>query len=131
MAFRAMHLQGRALQLLLPRAVDDLDAYEYQDGEVVAGVVLGYNFGEGHLHDLQLLRAVQGQCGFAEGELRCVFVEAQPMGRPALSWTIADAASGVRERGEVLVTELEKLQPWATGAPGTRAPRRHAREEAS
>jgi len=131
MAFRAMHLQGRALQLLLPRAVDDLDAYEYQDGEVVAGVVLGYNFGEGHLHDLQLLRAVQGQCGFAEGELRCVFVEAQPMGRPALSWTIADAATGVRERGEVLVTELEKLQPWATGAPGTRAPRRHAREEAS
>jgi len=111
-AFRAMHLQGRALQLLLPRAVDDIDAYEYVDGEIVAGVVLGYNFGEGHLHDLQLLRAVQRQCGFAEGELRAVFVESQPMGRRGMAWTIADAATGVRERGEVAVADLGDLQPW-------------------
>lgn len=112
MAFRAMHLQGRALQLLLPKAVDDIDAYEYVDGELVAGVVLGWNFGEGHLHDLQLLRAVQRQCGFAEGELRCVFVESQPMGRPSLSWTIADAATGIRERGAVDLNDLRELQPW-------------------
>jgi hypothetical protein len=115
MAFRAMHLQGRALQLLLPRAVPDIDAYEYMDGEIVAGLVLGWNFGEGHLHDLQLLRAVQKQCGFAEGELRCVFVESQPLGRPVLSWTIADAKAGVRETGEVAVRDLEKLQPWPAG----------------
>jgi len=114
MAFRAMHLHGRALQLLLPRAVDDIDAYEYLDGELVAGVVIGWNFGEGHLHDLQLLRAVQRQCGFEEGELRCVFVESQPMGRPSLSWTIADAATGVRERGEINVRDLVDLQPWPT-----------------
>jgi hypothetical protein len=120
-AFRAMHLQGRALQLLLPRAVDDLDAYEYLDGEMVAGVVLGWNFGDGHLHDGQLLRAVQRQCGFAEGELRCVFVESQPMGRPTLAWTIADAASGVLEKGEISVAELEALQPWPAGAQ-TRTP---------
>jgi hypothetical protein len=131
-----MHLHGRALQRLLPRAVADIDGsgelaspnpssrgvsggfppsiddYEYLDGEIVAGIVLGWNFGDGHLHDLQLLRAVQRQCGFTEGELRCVFVEAQPMGRPTLAWTIADAASGVRERGEVAVSELRALQPW-------------------
>ena len=111
-AFRAMHLQGRALQRLLPRAVPDLDAYEYLDGEIVAGLVLGWNFGEGHLHDLQLLRAVQRQCGFAEGELRCVFVESQPMGGSTLAWTIADAATGVREKGEIEVRDLEALQPW-------------------
>lgn len=117
MAFRAMHLHGRALQLLLPRAVDDIDAYESLDGELVAGVVLGWNFGEGHLHDMQLLRAIQRQCGFEEGELRCIFVESQPLGRPSLSWTIADAATGVRETGKINVRDLRNLQPWPT-VPG-------------
>ena len=117
-AFRAMHLHGRLLSLLVPKAVADIDAYEWLDGEIVAGVVLGWNFGEGHLHQTQLLRAVQRQCGFAEGELRCIFVEAQPMGRPSLSWTIADAATGVRETGTTAVRDLHDLQPWPT-APNT------------
>ena len=82
-AFRAMHLQGRAPQILLPRAVDDIDAYEYLDGELVAGIVIGWNFGDGHLHDLRLLEAVQKQCHFEPGELRCIFVESQPMGPPS------------------------------------------------
>ncbi len=112
MAFRAMHTHGRPLQLLLPRAVSDLDAYEYVDGEIIAGVVLGWNFGDGHLHQMQLLRAVQRQCGFAEGELRCIFVESQPLGGSSLSWTIADAATGIRETGEIQVREIEALQPF-------------------
>lgn len=113
-AFRAMHLHGRAVQRLLPRAVPELDEYEYVDGELVVGVVLGWNFGDGHLHDLRLLRAVQSQCRFAEGELRCLFVEAQPMGRSKFAWSIADAATGVRETGEMDVRELVGLQPWPT-----------------
>lgn len=112
MAFRAMHTHGRPLQLLLPRAVSDIDAYEYVDGEIIAGVVLGWNFGDGHLHQMQLLRAVQRQCGFAEGELRCIFVESQPLGGSSLSWTIADAATGVRETGEIQVRDIEALQPF-------------------
>ena len=52
------------------------------------------------------------QCGFAEGELRAVFVEAQPMGGSSLAWTIADAATGVRERGKLAVDDLRDLQPW-------------------
>jgi hypothetical protein len=118
MAFRAMHLHGRALQHLLPRAVEDIDQYEYLDGELVAGVVLGWNFGEGHLHHLQLLRSLQRQCNFKEGEVRCVFVESQPMGRPSLTWTIADAATGVRETGTISVRELLPLQPWRTPTGG-------------
>jgi hypothetical protein len=128
-AFRALHLQGRALQILLPRAVDDIDAYEYLDGELVAGVVLGWNFGEGHLHGLDLLRAVQRQCGFAPGELRVVLVESQPLGGRGLAWTIADAATGVRERGEIAVDDLRELQPWPAMSPGgvARAGERAAR----
>ena len=75
MAFRLMHLHGRALPILVPRAVERLQNYHWLDGEVVAGMVIGWNFGEGHLHQEQLLEAVQAQCGFAPGELRCVFVE--------------------------------------------------------
>jgi hypothetical protein len=107
-----MHLHGRALQRLLPRAVDDIEQYEQLDGEIVAGVVLGWNFGEGHLHHGQLLRAVQRQCHFVEGELRCIFVEGQPMGGTSLAWTIQDAASGVQETGEIQVRDLLALQPW-------------------
>ncbi len=112
LAFRSMHLHGRCLQFLLPKAVDDIDEYEYLDGELVTGIVVGWNFGEGHLHNLQLLRAIQEQCGFEDGELRCIFVESQPMGRATHAWTIADAATGVRETGEIVVKELLGLQPW-------------------
>jgi hypothetical protein len=120
-AWRAMHLQGRALQLLLPKAVEDIEAYEYVDGELVASVALGWNFGDGHLHNEQLLASIQERCNFAEGELRCVFIESQPLFGTKMAWRIVDAKAGVMQRGEVDVRELEKLQPWpvpeAAGAP--------------
>ncbi len=116
MGFRLMHLHGRALPLLVPRAVDRLEDYEWVDGEIVAGLVLGWNFGEGHLHQEQLLSSVQAQCGFAPGELRCVFVESQPLFGSSLAYRIVDAASGQREAGELPVAELRSRQPWKSAA---------------
>src|SRR5690606_25649442 len=46
-AFRLMHLAGRALCRLVPRAVDDPHEYEWVDGELIAGLALGWNFGDG------------------------------------------------------------------------------------
>ena len=112
MGFRLMHLHGRALPRLLPKAVDHLEEYEWVDGELIAGLVLGWNFGEGHLHREQLLRSVQEQCGFEEGELRCIFVESEPLGRSTLEYRIADAKSGLRERGHVEVSDLRNCHPW-------------------
>jgi hypothetical protein len=120
MAFRMMHLHGRSLPLLIPRAVPDLRDYEYLDGEIVAGLTLGWNFGDGHLHHEGLLTALQTQCGFEEGELRCIFLEAQPLGRSTLTYRIHDAKTGLRERGELEVAELRTRQPWA--APVTELP---------
>lgn len=111
-AFRAMHLHGRALNLLVRRAVDDPDAYDVYDGELIAGLALGWNFGDGHLHHEQLLAAIQAQCGFEEGELRCVLVESQPLGGPGHRWRIVDAAAGQLEAGEIAATELLAAQPW-------------------
>ena len=116
MAFRMMHLHGRALPILVPRAVDRLEDYEWLDGEVVAGLVLGWNFGEGHLHQEQLLASVQAQCGFEAGELRCIFVESQPLLGKTLAYRIVDARTGVLERGELPVAELRSRQPWETPA---------------
>ena len=98
------------------RAVDDPREYEWVDGELVAGVALGWNFGDGHLHDEQLLASIQAQCGFEPGELRCIFVESQPLHRAALRWRIHDAATGELARGELDIGPLRELQPWSFGS---------------
>jgi hypothetical protein len=111
-AWRAMHHHGRALNGLLPRALDDVEAYDIQEGEIVAGAVLGWNFGDGHLHDEQLLDAVQERCGFAAGELRVVMLESQPIHRQRQHYRIVDAATGLIESGHVEVAEMVRRQPW-------------------
>jgi hypothetical protein len=115
MGFRLMHLQGRALPVLIPRAVDRLEDYEYLDGEIVAGLVLGWNFGDGHLHRESLLAAIQAQCGFGPGELRCIFVESQPLGRRTMAYRIHDAATGLIDAGTLDVRAMRQRQPWAAG----------------
>ncbi len=111
-AFRLMHLHGRALTELVPKALPSFDEYEWVDGEIVAGMVLGWNFGDGHLHSEQLLRQVQAQCEFEEGELRCIMVESQPLGKGTLHYRIHDAKTGPIEQGYVEVAELRRRQPW-------------------
>ena len=113
-AFRLMHLHGRAVARLIPRAVDEFPRYTWLDGEIVAGMALGWNFGDGHLHDERLLNAIQTQCGFEPGELRCIFVESQPLGKPTLHWRIHDAATGPIDTGVVSVETLVDLTPWGT-----------------
>jgi hypothetical protein len=85
------------------------------DGEIVAGLALGWNFGDGHLNDLQLLRAIQAQCGFEAGELRVVMVESQPLFGRTMAWRIADAKTGVLESGATEIAPLRACQPWPEG----------------
>ena len=92
--------------------VDNIDDYIWRDGELVAGVVLGWNFGDGHLHDEQLLRAIQKRCNYESGELRCLFVEAQPIFNTCMHWRMVDAKDGMLQEGNACVKDLEALQPW-------------------
>jgi len=117
LAFRSMHSHGRALNGLAARAVDDIEAYEAREGEIVAGVVLGYNFGDGHFHDRQLLEAVQERCRFAPGELRVVTLESQPAHLQRQRYRIYDAATGLIEEGWVDVAEMAIRQPWLDERP--------------
>jgi transmembrane protein DUF3556 len=117
LAFRSMHSHGRALNALTARAVDDVDGYDVREGELVAGVVLGYNFGDGHFHDQRLLAAVQERCGFGPGELRVVTLESQPAQVQRQRYRIWDAAEGLVESGYVEVADMARCQPWL-GEPG-------------
>jgi hypothetical protein len=115
MAHRFMHFEGRPLLEALPKAVDDIDAYDWMEGEVLGGMVLGWNFGDGHLNGRQLLDAVQAQCGFEPGEVRVVMIESQPLFGRSMRWQIVDAASGVVERGETALAPMRAVQPWPSG----------------
>ncbi len=112
LAFRSMHSHGRALNALTARAVDDVEDYDVREGELVAGIVLGYNFGDGHFHDHRLLAAVQERCGYAPGELRVVTLESQPAHVQRQRYRIWDAAEGLVEEGWVEVAEMVGRQPW-------------------
>ena len=112
LAFRSMHHHGRALFGLLPRAVDDTQNYDIREGEFVAGAILGWNFGEGHLHSEQFIEALQERCQFAEGEVRVILLESQPIHRQRQHYRIVDAATGQIEEGYVAVRDMVARQPW-------------------
>ncbi len=127
-AFRAMHSHGRALFTLIPRVLSDRDEDDYRviEGELVAGAVLGWNFGDGHFHNEQLIAALQERCGFVEGDVRIVLLEAQPIQRQTQRYRLVDAATGELERGYVAVADMCSRQPCDPDVPVTVTGRRTA-----
>jgi len=113
-AFRMMHLPGRTLQDLLPKAVENIDDYYWVDGEFLAGEVIGWNFGDGHLHQEKLLGSVQKRCNFANGELRVIMVESPQLHNGRLHWRIHDANDGLMEEGYAYIKDLKQKMPWPT-----------------
>jgi hypothetical protein len=111
-AFRAMHTHGRALNGLLPRAIDNEADYKVREGEIVAGPLVGWNFGEGHLHNEQLLEAVQRRCDFDDGDVRVIILEGQPIHIQKQWYRILDAKAGLIESGYVTVEDMLARQPW-------------------
>ena len=117
LAFRSLHLQGRTLGLLLPKALGGrpFQEYNYVDGENVAGSVLGWNFGEGHLCNERLLACIQEQCDYEDGELRVITVESQPLLGSSLHWRLFDAKRGLLEEGDAHLDDLARRAPWDYG----------------
>lgn len=114
LGFRALHSHGRALNALLPHAVDDVEAYDAREGELISNIVNGWNFGDAHFHSEQLLEAVQEICEFAPGDVRVVFLESEPtaFGRGRQRFKIFDAASGQIKQGSVAVADMVNASPW-------------------
>jgi hypothetical protein len=116
LASRYMHFEGRALLDALPRAVDHIDDYEWLEGEVFGGSIIGWNFGDGHLNGKRLLDAIQPQCEFAAGEVRLLSVESQPLFGRTMEWKIYDAATGLVDAGATELAPMRAVPPWPTGA---------------
>ncbi|MGV9543516.1 DUF3556 domain-containing protein [Nocardia beijingensis] len=118
-AFRAMNTHGRALFTLVHRAMPPgrEDEYTLTDGERICSTAIGWNFGDGHLHNEQLIAALHRRCHFEPGEVRVVLLDAQPIHRRTQQYRLVDAATGEFERGEVRVADMVTRQPWADDLP--------------
>src|SRR5262249_37234685 len=112
LAFRSMHSHGRALNALTARAVDDVEAYQVREGELVSGVFAGWNFGDGHFHHEQLLEAIHEQAHLDPGERPGIALESRPFHTPRQRYRTRDAADGLIEEGWVDVAEMVKRGPW-------------------
>ncbi|HEY0228361.1 MAG TPA: DUF3556 domain-containing protein, partial [Mycobacterium sp.] len=118
-AFRGMNTHGRALLTLVHRALAgyDEDDYNLCEGETLCAMVLGWNFGDGHLHNECLIEALQQRCGFEPGDVRVVILDAQPIHSQRQQYRLVDAATGEFERGYVDVDDMVTTQPWADDLP--------------
>jgi hypothetical protein len=119
MAFRGMNTHGRALFTLVHRALAgyDEDDYNLCEGETLCAMVLGWNFGDGHMHNECLIEALQQRCGFEPGDVRVVILDAQPIQKQRQEYRLVDAATGEFERGYVEVDDMVTTQPWADDLP--------------
>src|SRR5246500_2545759 len=118
-AFRAFNTHGRALFTLAHRAMAgyDEDDYVLTDGERLCSTAIGWNFGDGHFSNEQLVAALHQRCHFEPGEGRVVMLDAQPIHRQTQQYRLGDAATGEFEGGYVRVADMVTRQPWADDVP--------------
>jgi len=116
-AWRTMHSQGRGLFSVLHKNLPDIDTRTVREGEFVCNSLIGFNFGDGHLHDAAMIAAVQREARFEPGELVVVWVESQPVHRDHQEYQVIDAALGVIERGTWRVADAVGEQPWLPNGP--------------
>ncbi|OBI44602.1 hypothetical protein A5707_02770 [Mycobacterium kyorinense] len=118
-AFRAFNTHGRALFTLAHRAMagQNEDDYVLTDGERITSTAIGWNFGDGHFSNEQLVAALHKRCHFEPGEVRIVMLDAQPIHRQTQQYRLVDAATGEFERGYVCVADMVTRQPWDDDIP--------------
>jgi hypothetical protein len=118
-AFRAFNTHGRAMFTLAHRAMAgrNEDDYVLTDGERICSTAIGWNFGDGHMHNEQLIAALHGRCHFEPGEVRVLLLDAQPIHKQQQEYRLVDAATGEFERGIVRVADMVTRQPWDDTVP--------------
>jgi len=118
-AFRAFNTHGRAMFTLAHRAMAGQNEEEYvlTDGERICSTAIGWNFGDGHMHNEQLIEALQERCHFEPGEIRILLLDAQPIHKQRQEYRLVDAATGEFERGYVKVADMVTRQPWDDTVP--------------
>ena len=118
LAWRAMHSQGRGLNsVMMSTLSEDINTYALREAEFACNAIVGFNFGDGHLHDRRMIEAVQERCEFAPGEFIVVWAESEAFGSGRQNYIVIDAAVGVVERGSWSVKDAVNEQPWLPNGP--------------
>jgi Transmembrane protein of unknown function (DUF3556) len=116
-AWRSMHSQARGLYSLLLTHLPDVDARTVREGEFVCNSLIGFNFGDGHLHNAEMIQAVQREAAFEPGECVIAWVESEAFLSGVQHYQLIDAALGVIERGTWKVADAVEQQPWLPNGP--------------
>jgi hypothetical protein len=118
LAWRSLHSQARGLNSVMANQLGaGIDTYTLREAEFACNAVIGFNFGDGHLHDQRLIAAIQKRCRFAPGEFVVVWVESEPVGNGRQRYWVMDAAVGIVERGSWAVADAVVEQPWLPNGP--------------
>jgi len=118
MGWRAMHSQGRALNsILVDQLGDDINHYAIREAEFMTNCIVGFNFGDGHLHDHKFIASIQKRVGYEPGEFIAAWIESQPVHKSFQRYVVIDAALGIIERGTYQVDDAVSEQPWLPNGP--------------
>lgn len=117
LAWRALHTQGRGLFSILLKNVPDVDHRRVREGEFACNAMIGFNFGEGHFHNEELVAAIQEQAQFEPGEFIVAWAESEALWHGYQEYKLIDAALGVVERGRWQVKDAAAAQPWLPNGP--------------
>ncbi|KXP03567.1 DUF3556 domain-containing protein [Tsukamurella pseudospumae] len=115
--WRSLHSQGRGLFSVLHAVAPDIDQRSVREAEFLCNSLIGFNFGEGHLHNEDMIKAVQDEAGFEPGEVLIVWVESQPIHKNYQCYKVIDPALGVVEEGTWVLSDLVDEQPWLPNGP--------------
>jgi hypothetical protein len=118
LGWRSLHSQARGLNSVMANQLGaDIDTYTLREAEFACNAIIGFNFGDGHLHNHRLIAAIQERCQFAPGEFIVVWVESEPVCSGRQQYWVMDAALGIVERGSWAVTDAVAEQPWLPNGP--------------
>ena len=118
LGFRSLHSQARGLNSIMINTLgDDINTYTPREAEFSCNAIIGFNFGDGHLHNERMLQAIQNRCNFAPGEFIVVWCESEPILRGRQQYWVMDVAVGIIERGSYSVEEACAQQPWLPDGP--------------
>ncbi|NMN98289.1 DUF3556 domain-containing protein [Antrihabitans stalactiti] len=115
--WRTLHSQARGLFSLLLARVPDIDSRDVREAEFLCNSILGFNFGDGHMHNEEFVHAVQDEAQFAPGECIIAWVESEAFLSGVQHYKLIDAALGVIETGTWKVADAVEEQPWLPNGP--------------
>lgn len=105
---------------LLYKYLPDIESRTVREGEFACNAMIGFNFGDAHMHGPYLMPSIQKRVNYVPGEFIFAYVESQPINRQTQKWMLVDAAVGVLAEGEWSVAEMVSLPPPCSRAPASR-----------